>query len=39
MQLEKNEQGFFLMIEGGHIDRAGHARDEVANVIETIEFA
>ncbi len=37
--LSKNPQGFFLMIEGGKIDHAGHGNDLERNVYETIEFA
>lgn len=37
--LDNNAQGFFLMIEGGTIDHAGHGNDLARNVHETIEFA
>lgn len=37
--LEKNEEGFFLMVEGGKIDWAGHGNDLERNVGETVEFA
>lgn len=37
--LDNNAQGFFLMIEGGKIDHAGHGNDLARNVHETIEFA
>lgn len=31
-----NENGFFMMVEGGKIDWAGHANDAVANIYDTI---
>lgn len=31
-----NENGFFMMIEGGKIDWAGHANDAAANIYDTI---
>lgn len=37
--LEKNEDGFFLMIEGGRIDHASHNNDIERTVTETVEFA
>jgi len=37
--LDNNPQGFFLMVEGGRIDHAGHANDLARNIYETIEFA
>ena len=37
--LARNPAGFFLMIEGGRIDHAGHSNDIERNVCETIEFA
>ncbi|MDT8862931.1 alkaline phosphatase [Alkalihalobacillus sp. MEB130] len=39
--LEKNEEGFFLMIESGQIDRAGHVHDPVwaMNEIKAFEEA
>ena len=37
--LTKNPTGFFLMIEGGRIDHAGHSNDIERNVFETLEFA
>lgn len=37
--LEQFSDGFFLMIEGGRIDHAGHANDVVRNVYETVEFS
>ncbi|MFW6066271.1 MAG: alkaline phosphatase [Planctomycetota bacterium] len=37
--LEKGEDGFFLMVEGGRIDHASHANDIERTVTETVEFA
>ena len=37
--LDNDADGFFLMIEGGLIDQAGHARHLGRNVGETVEFA
>ena len=37
--LTKNPAGFFLMVEGGRIDHAGHSNDIERNVCETIEFS
>ena len=37
--LAQNRAGFFLMIEGGRIDHAGHSNDIERNVCETIEFS
>ena len=37
-KLSKNSNGFFLMIEGGEIDFAGHDNDKVDDALETIEF-
>ncbi len=37
--LENDPDGFFLMVEGGRIDHAGHANDIERNVRETVEFA
>ncbi|MDE0506127.1 MAG: alkaline phosphatase, partial [Candidatus Poribacteria bacterium] len=37
--LVRNPVGFFLMIEGGRIDHAGHLNDIERNVCETIEFS
>ncbi|PHV70812.1 alkaline phosphatase [Sporanaerobium hydrogeniformans] len=31
-----NEDGFFMMVEGGKIDWAGHANDAMANIQDTI---
>ncbi|WP_456472725.1 alkaline phosphatase [Methanocaldococcus sp.] len=36
--LEKNKNGFFLMVEGGRIDHASHANDIASVVAETKEF-
>ncbi|MFQ5424809.1 MAG: alkaline phosphatase [Phycisphaerae bacterium] len=36
--LDNNPNGFFLMIEGGRIDHAGHSNNIQRNVFETIEF-
>ncbi|MFA6568792.1 MAG: alkaline phosphatase [Victivallales bacterium] len=33
-----NEKGFFIMIEGGLIDRAGHGNNLEKNIGETVEF-
>ncbi len=37
--LAKNPTGFFLMIEGGRIDHAGHSNDIERNIYETLEFS
>jgi alkaline phosphatase len=37
--LDNDPDGFFLMVEGGRIDHAGHANDIQRGVLETIEFA
>ena len=37
--LDREPGGFFLMIEGGRIDHAGHSNDIERNVCETIEFS
>ena len=37
--LDNNPDGFFLMVEGGRIDHAGHDNDLERNVEETLEFA
>lgn len=37
--LDNNKRGFFLMVEGGKIDWAGHKNNLVRNIGETIEFA
>ncbi|MDX8045350.1 alkaline phosphatase [Gracilibacillus sp. S3-1-1] len=36
--LDKNDEGFVLMLEGGRIDHAGHANDIHSIIQETIEF-
>lgn len=36
--LEKNEEGFFLMVEGSQIDWANHANDVVYQIGETLAF-
>lgn len=36
--LSKDEDGFFLMVEGSQIDWAGHANDPVAAITDTLEF-
>jgi len=36
--LSKNEEGFFLMVEGGRIDHAAHANDAASVVADTIAF-
>ncbi len=36
--LEKNPKGFFLMVEGGQIDWAGHANDALNNMQDTLGF-
>lgn len=37
--LDNNKRGFFLMVEGGKIDWAGHKNNLARNVGETVEFA
>lgn len=37
--LDNEPNGFFLMVEGGRIDHAGHNNDLQRNIFETIEFA
>ena len=37
--LEKEPKGFFLMVESGNIDYAGHANDISRNIFETVEFS
>ena len=37
--LDNDPDGFFLMVEGGRIDHAGHASNTARNVSETVEFA
>ncbi|TWI53322.1 alkaline phosphatase [Halalkalibacter nanhaiisediminis] len=36
--LNKDEDGFFLMVEGSQIDWAGHANDPAAAITDTLEF-
>jgi alkaline phosphatase len=36
--LSKNDDGFFLMVEGGRIDHAAHANDAAGVVAETLAF-
>jgi len=36
--LKKNPKGFFLMVEGGQIDWAGHTNDATNNIQDTIDF-
>lgn len=36
IELLDNDKGFFVMIEGGRIDWAGHANDAASNIRETI---
>ncbi len=37
--LDNNPMGFFLMVEGGRIDRAAHSHDLTRMIHETIEFS
>jgi alkaline phosphatase len=37
--LSQDPDGFFLMVEGGRIDHAGHANDKANVALETIEFS
>lgn len=37
--LLQNDDGFFLLVEGGRIDHAGHSNDIGRQVLETIEFS
>ena len=39
LMLLDNEKGFFIMIESGLIDKAGHGNDIEKNIGETVEFA
>lgn len=36
--LERNDEGMFLMIEGGAIDWTGHANQTTRNIEETVDF-
>ncbi|MDG3086486.1 alkaline phosphatase [Vibrio hannami] len=36
--LSKDKEGFFMMVEGGRIDHAGHANDVAGNIHDTIAF-
>lgn len=36
--LEEDADGFFLMVEGGRIDHAGHDNNLPRNIFETVEF-
>ena len=36
--LEKNQEGFFLMVEGGRIDHAAHNHDIAAVISDTLAF-
>ncbi len=36
--LEKDEDGFFVMVEGGRIDHASHANDAASTVNDTLAF-
>lgn len=38
IRLLDNDKGFFMMVEGGKIDWAGHANDAVANIYDMIAF-
>ena len=37
-RLKNDSKGFFIMVEGGKIDWAGHANDAKANMMETLTF-
>ncbi len=37
-QLSQGPEGFFLMIEGGRVDHAGHANDAAAIILEQLAF-
>jgi len=39
LALLDNDKGFFIMIEGGLIDKAGHGNKLEANIGETVEFS
>ena len=36
--LQQRNERFFMMVEGGMIDYAGHGRDGAANILETLDF-
>lgn len=36
--LSKDEEGFFMMVEGGRIDHASHAQDVVGTIYDTLAF-
>lgn len=36
--LSQDPDGFFLMVEGGRIDHAGHEHNKINDALETIEF-
>lgn len=36
--LSKNTKGFFLMIEGSHIDHGGHDNDQAVLIDEVLDF-
>jgi alkaline phosphatase len=36
--LEQNDEGLFLMVEGGAIDWTGHANETTRNIEETVDF-
>lgn len=38
IELLENENGFFIMIEGGKIDWSGHSNDLATNIKETLAF-
>jgi alkaline phosphatase len=37
--LSNSENGFFLLLEGGRIDHAGHSNDIERQLLETVEFS
>lgn len=37
--LKDSENGFFMMVEGGKIDWAGHANDAISNIEDTVAFS
>lgn len=36
--LSQDEEGFFIMVEGGRIDHASHAQDVVGSIYDTLAF-